>query len=198
MSYETQQITKSLRERRLAKGISQTDLSKLSGVPQAQISRIEANTVDLRLSSLVAIAHALDMEVTLAPRKAMPAIRSITRQTTEHAPFQPSAIGKELQRLQDTIRSVQIRVPQFPYLEELRKAHAAIQPLKIDTSHLASLRDIRSTIEQATASQEQWKTVTEAVRNMQLLRNQITHASLKTETRDMPRPAYTLDEDDDA
>lgn len=198
MKYEAQQITKSLRETRLAKGMSQTELSKIAGVPQAQISRIEANTVDLRLSSLVAIAHALDMEVTLAPRKAMPAIRSITRQTTEQAPLQSVAVGKELQRLQETIRSIQVEVPKAPHLEELRKTYAVLQSLRIDTRYLDSLRNVRATIERAKASQDHWKAVTEAVRNMQLLRNQIVHALPKSESRDAPRPAYTLDEDDDA
>lgn len=85
MRYETRDITERLRAARLDKGISQTELSKLSGVPQAQISRIEANAVDLRLSSLVAMANALDVALVLAPRKALPAVRSIIRQTTGKA-----------------------------------------------------------------------------------------------------------------
>ena len=41
-------------------------------IPPAHISKIENNQVDLRLSSLIALANALDLEVTLMPRKAMP------------------------------------------------------------------------------------------------------------------------------
>lgn len=85
MNYEVQQITESLRNARLAKGMSQTELHKLTGVPQAQISRIEANSVDLRLSSLIAIANALDLELALVPRKASPAVNSIIRQATARA-----------------------------------------------------------------------------------------------------------------
>lgn len=85
MSKQIRQIVDRLREGRRAKNLSQRDLNKLAGIPQAQISRIEAHSVDLRLSSLVAIANALDLELVLVPRKAMPAIRSMTRQTTEQA-----------------------------------------------------------------------------------------------------------------
>lgn len=82
MNYEAQDIAERLKEARQAKGLSQRALSKLVGVPQAQLSRIEAGSVDLRLSSLIAIANALDMEISLVPRKAMPAVQSIIRQTS--------------------------------------------------------------------------------------------------------------------
>ena len=82
MNYEALQVIEALREARLTKEISQRALSELTGLPQAQISRIEAGSVDLRLSSLVAIANALDFQLTLVPRKAAPAVQSIIRQTS--------------------------------------------------------------------------------------------------------------------
>jgi len=96
MKPEIEQITQRLRAVRLAKGIRQAQLSRLAGVPQAQISRIEANAIDLRVSTLVCLAHALDMEVVLAPRQAMPAIQSVMRQMTggprAHRPEEPRPI----------------------------------------------------------------------------------------------------------
>jgi transcriptional regulator with XRE-family HTH domain len=77
MSYETLDIARRIRENREALSLSQRDLSKLSGVPQAQISRIESGLVDLRFSSLVALASALDTEIALVPRRAMPAVKSL-------------------------------------------------------------------------------------------------------------------------
>lgn len=82
MAYETQNIAKWLREARQARNLSQRALRELAGVPQAQISRIESGGVDLRLSSLIAIANALDLEIALVPRKALPAVHSIIRQTS--------------------------------------------------------------------------------------------------------------------
>lgn len=198
MNYEAQKIIKALREARLAKGMRQTELSKLSGVPQAQISRIEASGVDIRLSSLAALAHALDLEVALVPRKAVPAVKSITRQTSEHPPVQPAAIGKELQRVQEAIRAMQVKIPEIPNLDALRKAHAAIKPLKIDMSFLQPLRELRTTLERIQRSQKDWAKIAEVARSMTHLRNQIIHTRPSPEIQDGPRPAYTLDDDDDA
>ena len=77
MRYENLEIARQVRDSRVAQKLSQRGLSKLSGVPQAQISRIESGQVDLRLSSLVALASALNLEIALVPRRAMPALNSI-------------------------------------------------------------------------------------------------------------------------
>lgn len=73
-------IGKTLKQARKAKGLSQAALAKRAGVPQSHISRIETAGVDLRLSSLAELARALDLELMLVPRKAVPAARSLLRQ----------------------------------------------------------------------------------------------------------------------
>jgi|GEM_PF-508160 len=82
MNYGIQTVARRLREARQGKNLSQRALGNLAGVPQAQISRIEAGNIDLRLSSLRAIANALDLEIVLVPRKALPAVHSLIRQTS--------------------------------------------------------------------------------------------------------------------
>src|SRR3546814_3691333 len=84
MSYDLEYFSKRLRDARNAKNLSQRELSKLAGVPQSHISRIESHQVDLRLSSLIAIANALDLEVALVPRQAMPAVQSMARQAAQN------------------------------------------------------------------------------------------------------------------
>ncbi len=79
MSYVTEQILESLREARVRKGFSQRELSARSGVPQSHISKIESGSVDLRISSLIALARVLDLELLVAPKKSVPAIKSIIR-----------------------------------------------------------------------------------------------------------------------
>ena len=79
MSYAIQEIAGNLRSAREARGLSQRELSARSGVPQGHISKIENGTVDLRLSSLVELARVLDLELTLVPRKALPAVQTIVR-----------------------------------------------------------------------------------------------------------------------
>lgn len=84
MTYLNDQILKSLREARQRKGFSQRELSAKSGVPQSHISKIESGAVDLRVSSLVALARVLDLELELVPKKTVPAIRSIVRSSTNN------------------------------------------------------------------------------------------------------------------
>ncbi len=81
MAYENEIISSLLKEARKAKGLSQRELAMRSGVPQSHISKIEASFVDLRVSSLFALASALDLELVLVPRKASPAVHSILRST---------------------------------------------------------------------------------------------------------------------
>tara|TARA_B100000745_G_scaffold132506_1_gene86489 strand:- start:3533 stop:3841 length:309 start_codon:yes stop_codon:yes gene_type:complete len=81
MTYINEQILSTLREARTSKGLSQRELSARSGVPQSHISKIEAGDVDLRVSSLIALARALDLELVLAPKKSLPAIQSMMRST---------------------------------------------------------------------------------------------------------------------
>lgn len=99
MSYGTEELAARLKAAREAKGLSQRDLSALAGVPQSHISKIENNAVDLRVSSLSSIAHALDLELMLIPRKALPAVRSIAR-SVAGTPL----INAETQRELDRIR----------------------------------------------------------------------------------------------
>lgn len=198
MKYENQEIAERLREARGVKQLSQRELSRLAGVPQAQISRIESNSVDLRLSSLVAIASALDLEIALVPRKAVPAVKSITRQTTDRTVVQPPSVGKEMLLLQKAVRGIQIDVPTLPELDELRKAAASLQRLRIDPRFLDNLRSLRQTIERAKMTGH-WSELWDATKSMRALRNQIAHLEPTTAERSVNRPAYSLDaEDDDA
>lgn len=77
MKYKNEYIASTLRIAREASGLSQRELSAKSGVPQGHISKIENNAVDLRVSSLVALARALDLEPILVPRKSVSAVQSI-------------------------------------------------------------------------------------------------------------------------
>ena len=64
---------------RKAKGLTQQALGKRVGLPQSHISKIENGAVDLQLSSLAEIARALDLEIRLVPRRALPAVEGVVR-----------------------------------------------------------------------------------------------------------------------
>ncbi|MGA0840262.1 MAG: helix-turn-helix domain-containing protein [Pseudomonadales bacterium] len=65
-------IAAALKAARLRKGTTQRDLGLLIGVPQSHISKIEAGTVDLRISSLMILAEALDLTLELEPAPERP------------------------------------------------------------------------------------------------------------------------------
>lgn len=85
MNYTIEYIARELREAREARGLSQRELGRKAGVPQGHISKIENGAVDLRLSSLVALARTLDLELELVPRKVVPALKSLARSSLADA-----------------------------------------------------------------------------------------------------------------
>ena len=82
------EISNTLKEARQAKQLSQRQLARMAGVPQSHISKIENAGVDLRISSLTEIARALDLELMLVPRKAVPVLRSIMRGASAESPLE--------------------------------------------------------------------------------------------------------------
>ena len=70
---------KAARER---KGLSQRALAERVGITQGHISRIENATIDLQASTLIQIARALDLELILIPRTALPAVESLSKEPT--------------------------------------------------------------------------------------------------------------------
>jgi transcriptional regulator with XRE-family HTH domain len=72
-------ITAILRAARERVGLTQRELGHRVGLPQSHVSKIESSAVDLQLSSLIEIARALDLELTLIPRTLLPAVRALQR-----------------------------------------------------------------------------------------------------------------------
>jgi len=77
--YAIEPIISGLRTAREAKGFSQRALAEMTGIGQANISRIESSAQDLRLSSLVGLARALDLEFMLVPRTLVPGVTAFIR-----------------------------------------------------------------------------------------------------------------------
>lgn len=60
-------IGEALKKARQEKGISQAALAKSAGIPQSHLSKIERGLVNLQVATLIELARALDLEVTILP-----------------------------------------------------------------------------------------------------------------------------------
>ena len=208
-------ITTAIRDTRKAKGLSQSDLSSRVGVPQSHISKIENGAVDLKLSSLVQIARALDLEVKLVPRKALPAVESIVRSTKGFPRDRTSQALSEIKKLERNIDNVKIIVPSAKLSLSMGRVETNIQKLKAlryDTDAYVQLRKILNSISQLDESliartvvsgremsrnllAKDMKKLDRAADELGRLRNSLAH---RFDVADKaPRPAYGIEEDDD-
>lgn len=69
-------IAGALKAGRTDRGLTQRELGEQAGLHQAQVARAEAGR-DLRLSTLLELAHAAGLEVYLAPQSLGPAIKAL-------------------------------------------------------------------------------------------------------------------------
>jgi transcriptional regulator with XRE-family HTH domain len=198
MTYSTVQMAKDLKAAREAKGLSQRALSDLVGVPQSHISKIEKGGVDLRLSSLVEIARALDLEVTLVPRKNLSAVRSITRPLPSATKKVEAAAraSKELQRLQNTIAKISHDHPAMKEIAQVQRRVNDLSRLKLPTAVLDDIKRINDSLKFPTAETDTLRKITESLNQVQHLRNQLVHAHVDLPEIEKIRPAYSLEEDE--
>lgn len=201
-------IKKARQERKL----SQRELSARIGVPQSHISRIESGQVDLQLSSLTQIARALDLEVKLVPKRALPAVNSVVRG------FPRDRTGPALQEISRAQRTLERIVPghqlaelSTPF-EQLSKSLKGLQALNYDTDAFVRLRDALAPIGNLgkeleklnlgsqlnfpdVFSNSDLSAFEKISKDLRILRNNLAH---RHELDDVTnRPAYSLEEDDD-
>ncbi len=212
MTYANEEIIEALKGAREAKGLSQRALSERTGVPQSHISKIENGNADIRLSSLIELARALDLELGLVPRKALPAVESVIRSTASRARTGPKnlQIARELTRALDTISVLRTAYPDLKDLNIVQENLQTISNFR-ESADPRGVRDIvkplhevcRLTEEQQAAGKvpalpaKAQKQLTLLAERSRRIRNLLIHQQV--ESADAARPAYRLEkgEDDD-
>lgn len=197
MNYATEHIAEILRSAREARGLSQRDLSARSGMPQGHISKIESGTVDLRLSSLVELARVLDLELTLVPRRALPAVQAIVRGSTGEArggDVQRLA-DRELARLRNVINSLPEQAITRNEVEQYTRVLRELAHFRLSKSDLETVRTATVAFKNLGVNPEDRNTIRQHLQGIQNLRNHIVHGR-PGEEREAIRPAYSLGEDD--
>jgi len=199
MTSKVEQIAKALKDARIAKGLNQRELSELVSVPQSHISKIESRAVDLRVSSLIEITRALDLEVELVPRKHLSTIRMISRSDT--APMQSktkdSKTVKELQRLQNMTSEL---IREYPAVKEIGQLQSRINDLiklPIQRAALAEIKNVRLLLDTFVNDPDNLSAIKETLIMLQHLRNRLVHNQIENTESGKVRPLYSLDEDND-
>lgn len=191
-----------LKHARENKGLSQRDLGARIAVPQSHISKIESGAVDLKASSLIEFARALDLEVMLVPRSLVPVVEALSRPPQDRQAPQPDEtksilrVRRALARLRRDARRIIRKVGQVPEIarlldvaRELGQMH--LTPESADQA-LAAIKDInlRSEVPALQAASQ----AADSLRN---IRNVLAHGPSESPARSIP--AYRLsDGDDDA
>lgn len=200
MSYATEYIASALKAARESKGLNQRELSKETGVPQGHISKIENGAVDLRLSSLVALARALDLELTFVPRKAVPAVQSIVR-SSERTNRKNSENSRQplrgLKHLQDTIANLTKTISAPKELWQLQRQAFDLRHFQLTPSGLEAIRAANKAVKAFSIDTKNLDALRQSLSQLQSLRNTLAHSSVNLPQIETVRPAYRLDEDDD-
>jgi transcriptional regulator with XRE-family HTH domain len=195
-----EEIAASVREARIAKALTQKELGQRVGLPQSHISKIEKGTVDLKLSSLVEIARALDLEITLVPRRALPAVEGAVR--AHGATVETSRAVSLLNEQAQIAERIKANFPDLSQVEGFQNAIRSIPRLQFNAAQLKALDEalqpakrLKTIIEAQGGAAALAKRIEEATSALRHFRNiQVHHAPLIEAARQLP--AYRLEEDD--
>lgn len=199
MNYTNTHIANKLKAEREARGLSQRALSKLAGIPQSHISKIENGMVDLRLSSLIELARALSLELTLVPRKALPAVKSIIRGSThpsKEIPGNTPATIRELKRIQNTITSFTKDHPSIKEFAQIQRQFKDIQRFRIPESDLEAIQAASKALQSIKFDTGYIESIRKTLSEFQSVRNALAHASIDLPAIETVRSAYALEGDD--
>jgi transcriptional regulator with XRE-family HTH domain len=196
MSYKSQDLIAQAREVREASGISQRALRDRAGLTQSHISQIESGKMEPGLSSFIAMARALDLELMLVPKKLVPAVLGLVKaQATPdmriHA-GQPN--DKRFARAERLVRKMKQLYGSSADLDRIGEYLRFLRRVNLSDQEMQMVRELVIKLERHQASPQAALIVHDIAQNMQRLRNSIAHG-VSTE----PRPAYALsDEGEDA
>lgn len=218
-------MAQQLRATRQAKGLSQRALGKRSGLPQSHISQIENAGADIRTTSLLTLAHALDLELALVPRRLIPVIESLKGEGATASGLIPQEVMRTLSEI-DALESLTSRIlnefdsEDFSEAQTISILHETLRDMTrihMSTTQAKELQDriklLKKPLNQLKSLLLGYKTEAKRAGNYKtVLKKSIgTIATIAAELRDIrnlhyhnmsaddmqQRPAYQLDEEED-
>lgn len=190
--HATSGILQGLRNARERAGLSQREVSARVGLPQGHISRIERGATDLRLSSLVELARALELDVVVVPRRLLPAVEAILQDAWFDLSDRARAQTTALRRARSVLARFAKSHPGAPDLSVLTRTLRELAALPLRSEDIATIRDLADQLGKAPGHAVAEEIILRSSREMSALRDRILHAALERR-----RPAYALDGDED-
>lgn len=203
MSYAATELLEQLRAARLAQGLSQRQLGERIGLPQSNIARLESGGTDPSLSKIIELARALDLDLQLIPRKALPAVKGAMR-ANKFAIDPHDATSRAIQRIRNMSETLaRFEQSQFEIPESLRKTLSDLERLRFDQTQFRTLQDAIKPLQRALDRfQEKSSLPTEWARGtresgirLRDLRNRIAQGDPLDQSH--LKPAFSLEDDDD-
>jgi transcriptional regulator with XRE-family HTH domain len=183
-------VALALKSARVAKGWSQRDLSGRSGLPQAQISKIENSDIDPQISTLLELARSLDLDLQLVPRAALTAVEATVKDVVRRSE-ERSVVGSL-----NTLARLALATAAGPQVDELPMTVEALRTIapqlgtEVARYVLTQSADQLAQAQEAGASEDIERDREAVTRNLRSLYD--THARAAAASR----PAYSLDDED--
>lgn len=198
MDYNIEEIIQAVKKARQDKGLSQRALSAKAGLPQSHISKIEQGDVNIKLSTLIDLARALDLEIKLVPRKLVPAVNSITRKSSSEnmASQNLHSVRNDVRQLEKAMQSMEPVIRAGKELEQFQRAIREIEKYRMPIQTLNDFKKVSDTIRALREGPNAINEIRKATKKIQSMRNMLAHSI--PEVPSLPTPAYSLEDDDNA
>jgi transcriptional regulator with XRE-family HTH domain len=194
VGYKSEGLIREIRDRRTDAGISQRALAARSGLTQAHISQIETGTLEPGLSSFIDMARALDLEIMLVPKKFLPAVHGILRQTSteQSSPQEGEAALREIARGARLVIKQKQLYGSSADLDRIADALRFLRHAPLRKPDLRIVTDAINKLRRYQASPQSKVVVAAIATELQQLRSRLVH-----NPSEAPRPAYAIDDEDD-
>jgi transcriptional regulator with XRE-family HTH domain len=199
MVYALEDIARTLKVAREAKRLSQRALSAKVGLTQAHISNIENAASDLHISNLMQLARALDFEVMIVPRKAVPAVQGLIRNIGAANPVPPPP-SKTVRSLERSFEKLVALHSVAKEVSELRNIVSNFRSFNLDKEQLHAVdsvaKDLRRVAEallKEGPTPSEIQRLTQITNRLRAIRNAVVH-SVPTADLNRVLRAYELDD----
>lgn len=193
MPYKSADLVQTVRGRRIETGISQRDLSARSGLTQAHISQIESGKLEPGLSSFIDLARALDLELVLVPKRMLPAVQGLLRDTRpkELSPEEGQAALQTINQGERRIKKLRAIYGSSAELDRIAEYLRYLKHMPLRSTDVELIADAIQTLKRHEASGQSKDVLIKIGADLRQLRNQYAHGRVES-----PRPAYALDDED--